>query len=737
MNNYQLTKTNVLLGGQMKWNLQVKSDMNDNLEIEDFFLSPISPGINYVKPDRDVLNYTHHENIKDLYDTIKADFYELNIDQKFSIKLPIISENPKEINTYCNIFDMGASRISSSKMGKSLQIFCPLWLEDFKEDDVLQFNISIFNEKNNRNDVYNDVEINKTLTFSNSKKDYHNKFLQYFKNYLKDIYDKGNIGDKVININLDNTYMAIEGIDVKTGNKIVKNISYSLPNIISSFRPMMDTDSLIINNFKDNNMICKQLFNFNLIFDIEDILTNKMIKQITSSKFKFSITTNIIRNDEIIQLPIKSFSFNYDENYKIPGGYPYKKTLDFFQDYNYIHLIDKNKIAPNIIHWSSTYDNDYVFNIYPDAVLNTNMYGTNSQNDNLCLHWCNNDLLYEYDTSYTYMINNQKALAVNDNLLNMISKDLDIYSKFKGGKNFANNIFYDNTENAILYVYINIIDDLIDKARLEYIANDETRNLLKFNNNYNEHIGYIYKRDGLSNYYNILIDTKYINDISFKNFQNNIKNYTGYNDDIKNLSKILDSNKKSKIIPINSSIVITPYESPVTSINKNDKTITKISKEINYGKISIPEHYMFRQDGYIKPCFVDFNENNYYMIKKLDDIKEWDNFIKTNFQPLYPSIDYFYLQRINKNDYEIECNWYNDSELYILPTNLTFNIIKDITKNKQSITDDIKSYLKNYYYINGYVFDYIYNLYNYDIEFDYLDKNNINIYKYTIHAKLK
>ena len=46
MNNYQLYRTNVLLGGQMKWDLIIDSSQN-TLYVSDFHLSPISNNTPY------------------------------------------------------------------------------------------------------------------------------------------------------------------------------------------------------------------------------------------------------------------------------------------------------------------------------------------------------------------------------------------------------------------------------------------------------------------------------------------------------------------------------------------------------------------------------------------------------------------------------------------------------------------------------------------------------------------
>ena len=67
MNNYVLNRTNVLLGGQMKWDLRVKSINDSTLYVDDFSLTPISHNINYVRPDVNILNNNHQDNIKELY----------------------------------------------------------------------------------------------------------------------------------------------------------------------------------------------------------------------------------------------------------------------------------------------------------------------------------------------------------------------------------------------------------------------------------------------------------------------------------------------------------------------------------------------------------------------------------------------------------------------------------------------------------------------------------------------
>ena len=722
MNNYQLLSTNIMLGGQMKWNLQIKG-FKDELCVDDFFLSPISKWIPYDKPDRPYLNYSHDENIKDLYNTIKGDFFETKLDPRLTIKTPIIvdkEDNLSTIDTYCDMYDMGVSRISKSQMGKSLQVFCPLWLEDFNEESKIKFKISIYTP-NKENEEYKDLNIEKELKLEiKNNHEYHDKFVRYFNDYIKTITETVNeknvIGDKLINIDFNNSYMSIEGINVENGKKTNKNISYSLPNLVSRFRPMMDTDNLIISNFPDNNLICKQLFNFNLIFDIEDILSHSIFTQLVGQELYFEVKCYI---DEI-EIPIKSFSYDYSKDFDIKDSNPDAKSLDFFEDYNAIQLIDKNKICPQILHWSSVYDNDYIFNIYPDAMWNTNLWGTNVGDDNLCLHWCNNDLMFNVDTTY----NNVK----NYDLLSLISTEtkLSNYSTFKTGKTFVNNVFYDNNDKfEAKKIYINIVKDLIEKSR---INNDKIK-LLKIEVN-GSIWGYIYNRGG--SFYNIIIDEAQVNNFSFKNMKDHTSQYISDFDGF-SFKEFLNNAEDSKIISISNSISINKADCPTSYDNK--------TTEIDYGRIIIPHQYMFRTDGHIKPTFINESERKHYMIKKITKTEyneSWDKLVRTKFPALYPSINYFYIHKTNTNDYKFETRWFNESKIFVLMDDIHFSLIKNVKIDKFPIKENLINLLKSYY--NIYEEDkinYIFEKYNIDMYFDYLNPDKLDEYKYIIKMTLK
>jgi hypothetical protein len=647
------------------------------------------------------------------------------------------------------MYDMGVSRINKSQLNKSLQIFCPLWLEDFNESNIITFKVGIFtkqkvyNEHTKQYEFIKDIDITKDLKLNiKDGCDYHNKFVEYFNNYIKSISEttdnnRSIIGDKLINIDLNNTYMSLEGINVENGKKVNKNISHMLPNILTRFKPMMDTDSMIINNFPNNNVISKQLFNFNLIFDIEDILSYHIFTQLIGKKLFFEVKCFI--DDK--ELPLKSFSYDYSKDFNIKNSNPLTNTLDFFEDYNSIQLMDKNKISPQIIHWASVHDNDYIFNIYPDAIWNTNLWGTNVEQDNLCLHWCNNDLMFGVDTRYVI---NKDEVTKDNNLLVLINNitPIDNYSSFNTGKTFINNVFYeyDGDDFNEKKIYINIIEDLISKNRIsdlrgklhpfDLMTDKLTNNIV--------HCGYIYKRgNGL---YNILIDKKYMNALSFNMMKVN-GNASRIDEacDKDNVFEgfkfktFLNKSQESKIITINNSISMNKADSPNGYENKTN--------EINYGKAIIPTHYIFRTDGHFKPAFVDGSECDHYMIKKIsrqEYNENWDKLIKTKFPALYPSINYFFIEKIDRNDFSIENKWFNDSEIFILAENINFTIEKNVKIDKRPIKENLINLLKSYYNIyQDKVIEYIYNLYNIDMYFDYLYENSVDDYKYIIKMTLK
>ena len=129
MNNYQLYRTNLLLGGQMKWDLILESAQT-SLYVSDFHLSPISNNTPYTyNSDEYLIKNTHTDNVKQYYNQNKSNFYKEYLNTEFSHNWPILCEKDEIINCYSNIYDMGCKRSNRYNIhNKQFEFFCPLWL---------------------------------------------------------------------------------------------------------------------------------------------------------------------------------------------------------------------------------------------------------------------------------------------------------------------------------------------------------------------------------------------------------------------------------------------------------------------------------------------------------------------------------------------------------------------------------------------------------------------------------
>lgn len=736
MNNYVLNRTNVLLGGQMKWDLRVKSLNNSTLYVDDFSLTPISRNINYVRPDVGILNNNHHDNIKELYSKTSDTFFSDCLDAKFITKYPIIVDDDKakaNVDSYNSMYDNCVSRISRAKNGKSMQLFIPMWLEDFGPSDTIKFDIELFIEDDSGNKT---TSIYKTLKLNVNEKYSHNNFVNYMKSYIESISTNNKIGDKIINIDFKNLKMVVEGIDLKTGHILTKDISNKLHNFTGLYKPFIDNDDMIIRSLSDNNLVAKQLFNFNIMFDFEDILSKYILDQIKGASVKFNVKTYVNK----VEVEEKSFSWDYSENFN-------NGALKELQDYNNIQLIDKNKINTNVIHWTLNKDGNYVFNMYPNMTTLTNLWTKNYSEDKTCINWCNNDILLDKKRELWTDFKNNSTLYDN------IVKNLKIedFTVFTNEKEIINNIYYNkdldkNVFNKELRIYLLVLENgsisgenSVSSKCIDSLPTNSCREI-----DFQDVELYAYMNAETTNYVQLILITEeqYLSYLSFKSITENadilqqISEFLKEKKLIFNLKEKLSNYVESCILPFNYTAYPIPTNCPLQYINN--------CNENEFIKTYIPEQYLFRYDGGLSPMFVDPKDNQYWQIKKIDRdeyVKDWDDLIKTKFLPLYPSINYFYIETINKNDYKFEKNWFEESNVYVLQSiiNLTYTVDLLDNKTEESISEYIKRYVQNYYNIKDEdVLNYTYNMYNIKYKYDYsIQKiNGDNVYKYVYNISL-
>lgn len=395
MNNYHLLYTNPLLGGNMKYDIILKpsKDNVNVLEFEDFHITPISDRLPYNRySEDDLLNWKHQDNIKDYYKEVRGDFYKSFTDPTFSSGYPLRDYD----KCYDETFLSGARRLEYGLYNKQIQYFIPLWIDNM--------NLGSEPDKNKH------IKFEITLKWGKNKNDKHiyyftinliepqNKFDQYIKDYMEYIgicNTNGELND-IININLKERKGYIKGLEVSSGNVVTKDISDTVDFLLYRERPMVETNSAIIETFSKNNVIVPNIFNFNLCFDFKTPNENNSIRSETISVNAFD-GREIEYDGKLVEaiLDKKCFFAEYDNLRKTKiitkGDIPtneYIQTLysvntdrpmitQYLRDHECIDLVNKNKIPKNIIHWQTSYrypygiGNDGVgYEIYP-----FNLYG--------------------------------------------------------------------------------------------------------------------------------------------------------------------------------------------------------------------------------------------------------------------------------------------------------------------------------------------------------------------------
>ena len=353
MNNYQLYRTNIFLGGQVKWDIVVNNSQN-SLYVSEFHLSPISNNVPYVyNQDDNLLNNSHQDNIKKFYKDIEGYFYNESLNYEFNTSWPIIYKNGEEPIPYSNVYDMRCIRSNRYyNYNKQFEFFCPLWLEHLTGDLSFKFDI-----KNKDNDY---IIATSVLSLSKNEKLTHNRFIDYFNNYAKYAgLTEGN--NELINIIFNDKFASVTGLNVETGLFEVHECHDLVSNMISHERPMIETDNLIMRVFESNKIICKQLFNFNLCFNIEDIMPSSIVHAMYGNNVKINVT--VLLNGK--ELPKNDFYTEYEYIKKSNNSvFENDNVLSYLQDYRYINTIDKNKLCQSICHWSLINDTSHLFNVY-------------------------------------------------------------------------------------------------------------------------------------------------------------------------------------------------------------------------------------------------------------------------------------------------------------------------------------------------------------------------------------
>ena len=137
---YQLAKTSPLITGQVKMNMI----MNGN-KVVDIQYVPLSNYISFAYNNPvDVLNYTHGENVKSLYNKIPGQFFKDVQNPKLSVKQLHRYDTLRD-ETRDFTYEMGMKRMEYQRYNKQFEFFCPFWCDDTTDFDKLKFVINFKN----------------------------------------------------------------------------------------------------------------------------------------------------------------------------------------------------------------------------------------------------------------------------------------------------------------------------------------------------------------------------------------------------------------------------------------------------------------------------------------------------------------------------------------------------------------------------------------------------------------
>lgn len=759
MNNYQLYRTNVLLGGQLKWDIIINNSQN-TLYVADFHLSPISDNTPYTyKSDEYLVKNSHQDNIKTFYKQTKGYFYSECIDSVFSHNWPIICNPGETIDAYSNTYDAGCRRSKHfNEYKKQFEFLCPLWLEHINDD--ITFIISI------KDTVSNTVLASNALILSlkDLHYSYHNSFVNYLNNYLNDAeLISGN--DNVLNIMLKDNKATITGLNTTNGLFETRSIHNLVDNITSRERPMMEFDNMLIQSFVNNSMICKQLFNFNLCFNIDDIMSGSIINMLYGEDIIVSVDVKI--GDNVLEK--RNFYTEYEHIQKyVKSDMEFDaNVLDYLHDNHYIKFVDKNKFCQSICHWSLNDNPNYLFNLYdgfsglyiePDASGGYNIYENEHQ-------YCNapDTIVKKYDKNK----NNCGWFTVLD-----IGNKWDEFYKFikNPEKNKTKGTFIGDSHfiNNVKYRYIPKINDGIYLLGLFMDSRLLSSITSTFENDCTEIISnsmYILVNDDV-----VLILTNNIDNLTFGGFFDVLFNFVQHDssssnvyDNITNthIKNVIDGLYKMMASKVEPSIIVFDKSLTFNTANGPDDIA-----EIDYYKDDNFYNYVIRYDGKIKPSFVNNCNSLYYKdYGSNGDISRLKNSIYTKYksneyEPIYPSIDYCAIKRIDSWSYDalpliqvlehddkvapyrttFEYKWFNISKCLILSPEIkvTYKCKRNDDGTYKSLDDIINECLTTYYNTTNTEFiEYIKTLYTYTNKWEYASETNIDDYIYNIVITLK
>ena len=729
---YQLLKTSPYLGGQIRWDIPMYYHYDNGVHMMDtpeLHIVPLDDNITFNEGNsRETFNYSHLENIKHLFSEIGDAFYSAEGEWNGNHWL---YNNGDIVDPYSHIYNMGARRTRFTRYDKQFSYLCPLWISEETDPKLFEFEFSIKVSGEERDHIVRRV-LGLSDNICNYMAEYLNKSARY-KTPDPSAPDPGyqGVNDDLLSIKFDPDYAFITGVQADKGRYATNNISYMIRDILHREIPMIEFDNMLLSKFRESNMVAQQLINLNFLFNMEDI--SYVLKESLVGKH-ITVALRVMYDGKY--LPLKDFYTNYS---KIPVYRVDRSTInhsknvcEYIGDNMIVDYMYTNKFTQPIFHWAMVENPTYIYNFY-DGFAPVFKNGDDFQrvegryydqadisqeNHNVynsAASWCKlmdstgltgmavilyNDLVVndpDHYSSQLFMNFDTGVAYLNNNRYDLTKLDLDTYGDDGGIKKLPPIYLYsmikdvaevscsdtgtDPTLNASMV--INIIRDADNHENDKIIIRFDSDDIV-----YSTYRRYSLLMqavlDNISNPFHIG-DSTYIDDDGRK-----FGIYTA------NGNPLTNGTKEYSIVKFLIDLFdtwIPPYR-----INFTRGTITDTVEpfddyhplECNMYKYNTHNGYVLRYTGGLCPFFVDPTDENYknvvYRYKQWSDIttpevQKYNEFLKTNMLPEYPSIGYYSLDEeddtMEKPSWYTEHGWLwdvawkNDGCIYILPEQYT------------------------------------------------------------------
>lgn len=349
---YQLLHTSPKLSGQVRWDLVLDGSTPSQLHIV-----PLSDNVVYTHDnDSTTLDHRHGDNVRRLYKHTSDTFWKPVCEARLDGTQIVRSEDMYR-DTHVNDYEMGMKRMKSyQQYGKQFCFLCPVWCDEPGELLNLSFRMTLKNGDN--------IISIRNVNFSNNK-----KLEKYIGALTADIASAGLKGNELVHVDYHNTSASLYGLNAESGQQMVCEDSQVVHNLINRERPVMEFDSMLCEMMCNHKLISNQLYNFNLCFNIADLLVSGHVSNTYYETLTVAVEVMHYDTSERKGVPVELRDLY--TNYKsIPrydcytGSYkPENNVLDYLMDYRCIDLQHNNTVQP-IFHWSLRENPAVSFNLY-------------------------------------------------------------------------------------------------------------------------------------------------------------------------------------------------------------------------------------------------------------------------------------------------------------------------------------------------------------------------------------